>query len=160
MMEMNLENCVEFLHSKCNKGFKIDSSFAENTKWNYVTAHMSTKFLSISIRFSPSLAIYLWSERLSCDCEARVEKLSALNFRLVSWETWKIISIHFSTTLAIMIYLWEKLSALNFRLVSPKTWKSWRWVSGNQELPPDFHFAIVTKISISAQGWLQREWEI
>ena len=33
----------------------------------------------------------------------------------------------------------EKLTALNFRLVSPETWKSWRWVSGNQELPPDFH---------------------
>ena len=33
----------------------------------------------------------------------------------------------------------EKLSALNFRLVSPETWKSWHWVSGNQELPPDFH---------------------
>ena len=33
----------------------------------------------------------------------------------------------------------EKLSALNFRLLSPETWKSWHWVSGNQELPPDFH---------------------
>ena len=40
----------------------------------------------------------------------------------------------------VMWGMWvEKLSALNFRLVSPETWRSWHWVSGNQELPPDFH---------------------
>ena len=63
-----------------------------------------------------------------------------------------LLSIHpfigsnFSPSLVIRLWetvmwgMWvEKLSALNFRLVSPETWKSWHWVSGNQELPPDFH---------------------
>ena len=59
-------------------------------------------FIGRAISLHPCLVIYTF-ERLSC--EARM----------------------------------EKLSALNFRLVSPETWKSWHWVSGNQELPPDFH---------------------
>ena len=42
----------------------------------------------------------------------------------------------------------EKLSALNFRLLSPETWKSWHWVSGNQELPPDFHLQSWQKFQI------------
>ena len=42
----------------------------------------------------------------------------------------------------------EKLSALNFRLLSPETWKSWHWVSGNQELPPDFHLQSWQKFPI------------
>lgn len=60
MMEMNLENCFESMHSESNKGFKMNSLSAEHTKCEYVTALMSSKFLSIGIHFSPSLAIYLW----------------------------------------------------------------------------------------------------
>ena len=67
MMEMNLENCFESMHSESNKGFKMNSLSAEHTKCEYVTALMSSKFLSIGIHFSPSLAIYVPLR----DCHAR-----------------------------------------------------------------------------------------